>query len=261
MKKMNLAVGMIVCVMSAAMLAGCGGSSTAETAKNSQAVESTKAAETESVRTESVLAAESAVVESAAVESAAVESTTAETAKATESVANAQPLDITAESGQISVDDAKKVALADVGLAESDVVFKKAALETEDGVQIYEVDFYANDTEFDYDIDPAAAAIIKVETEPMDADDYTEMEALQGRAADPAKAAAGITEDMALEIALKDAGVAKSDISSPTVTLEHDDDMNRMEYDVEFHVGTTEYSYAIDPDTGAIFESEVDTDD
>ncbi len=68
-----------------------------------------------------------------------------------------------------------------------------------------------------------------------------------------------IGEDKALEIAFKDSGVKKTDATNITVHLDVDD--GRTEYDVEFHVGTTEYSYNIDPYTGDILEKDIDKDD
>ena len=68
-----------------------------------------------------------------------------------------------------------------------------------------------------------------------------------------------IGDDKALEIAFKDSGVKKADANNITVHLDVDD--GRTEYDVEFHVGTTEYSYNIDAFTGDILEKDIDKDD
>ena len=68
-----------------------------------------------------------------------------------------------------------------------------------------------------------------------------------------------IGDDKALEIAFKDSGVKKADANNITVHLDVDD--GRTEYDVEFHVGTTEYSYNIDAYTGDILEKDIDKDD
>ncbi len=68
-----------------------------------------------------------------------------------------------------------------------------------------------------------------------------------------------IGDDKALEIAFKDSGVKKADATNITVHLDVDD--GRTEYDVEFHVGTTEYSYNIDAYNGDILEKDIDKDD
>ena len=170
----------------------------------------------------------------------------------------------TMKAGQISVDDAKAAAFAHAGLKEKDVVIKKAALDRDDdrGILKYDVDFYAADKDFDYDIDATTGVVIKAEWEAMDAEDYAEMKAIKEsmKNKDAAKAA-GLNEDGALEIALKHAGVAKSDVTFKNVHLDFDDDLGKTIFDVEFHVGVKEYNYDIDPVTGQIYEFDVDIDD
>ena len=167
-------------------------------------------------------------------------------------------------SGQISVEDAKAAAFAHAGLKEKDVVLKKAALDMDDdrGILKYDVDFYAADKDFEYDIDAATGAVIKAEREMMDAEDYAEMKAIkESMKTKEAAKAAGLNEEGALDIALKHAGVAKSDVSFKKIHLDFDDDLGKTIYDVEFHVGIKEYNYDIDPTTGAIYEFDVDIDD
>ena len=170
----------------------------------------------------------------------------------------------TIKAGQISVEDAKAAAFAHAGLKEKDVVIKKAALDRDDdrGILKYDVDFYAADKDFDYDIDATTGVVIKAEWEAMDAEDYAEMKAITEsmKNKDAAKAA-GLNEDGALEIALKHAGVAKSDVTFKNVHLDFDDDLGKTIFDVEFHVGVKEYNYDIDPVTGQIYEFDVDIDD
>ena len=167
-------------------------------------------------------------------------------------------------SGQISVEDAKAAAFAHAGLKEKDVVLRKAALDMDDdrGILKYDVDFYAEDKDFEYDIDAATGAVIKAEREMMDAEDYAEMKAIkESMKTKEAAKAAGLNEEGALDIALKHAGVAKSDVSFKKVHLDFDDDLGKTIYDVEFHVGIKEYNYDIDPTTGAICAFYVDIDD
>lgn len=167
-------------------------------------------------------------------------------------------------SEQISVEDAKAAAFAHAGLKEKDVVLRKAALDMDDdrGILKYDVDFYAADKDFEYDIDAATGAVIKAEREMMDAEDYAEMKAIkESMKTKEAAKAAGLNEEGALDIALKHAGVAKSDVSFKKVHLDFDDDLGKTIYDVEFHVGVKEYNYDIDPTTGAIYEFDVDIDD
>ena len=166
-------------------------------------------------------------------------------------------------NAQISVEDAKKAAFTNAGLAESDVVLKKAALDYDDGVAKYDVDFFWTDTEYEYDIDATTGTVLKCEKSIMDVEDYAERDLLIKKAAGTAASAKaqGITEDQALEIALKHAGLSNGDISALRIHQDFDDDMGVTKYDIEFHVGAKEYSYDIDSTTGEIYESEVDIDD
>jgi uncharacterized membrane protein YkoI len=169
-----------------------------------------------------------------------------------------------AKAGQISVEDAKAAAFAHAGLKEKDVVLRKAALDMDDdrGILKYDVDFFAADKDFEYDIDATTGAVIKAEREMMDAEDYAEMKAIkESMKTKEAAKAAGLNEEGALDIALKHAGVAKSDVSFKKVHLDFDDDLGKTIYDVEFHVGIKEYNYDIDPVTGEICKFDVDIDD
>ena len=170
----------------------------------------------------------------------------------------------TMKAGQISVEDAKAAAFAHAGLKEKDVVLRKAALDMDDdrGILKYDVDFYAADKDFEYDIDATTGVVIKAEREMMDAEDYAEMKAIkESMKTKEAAKAAGLNEEGALDIALKHAGVAKSDVTRKNVHLDFDDDLGKKVFDVEFHVGIKEYNYDIDPVTGEIYKFDVDFDD
>lgn len=70
-----------------------------------------------------------------------------------------------------------------------------------------------------------------------------------------------ITADKAMEIALKDAGVTNDEATRKDIDLEFDDDYGKEVFDVEFHKGTTEYTFDIDPANGKILKSENEIDD
>ena len=243
MRKMYFVTGLAVLAVSASMFTGCGSQTTASAPAARQTTEST---------------ASTASTASAA-------PTATQAPAATESVAQSQPTQSTAAkvaenttantAAQITVDEAKNAALANAGLQESDVVYKKAQLETDDGVLKYDIDFYAGDNEYNFDIDAATGAVLKAETEIMDAEDIAERDALLGTTASTATRAdsEGITEDRALDIALNHAG--------SFVNKDFDDDRGVTTYDVEFHVGAQEYNYDIDITTGEIYEFDSEMDD
>ena len=251
MRKMYFVTGLAVLAVSASMFTGCGSQTTASAPAARQTTEST--ASTASTASAAPTATQAPAATESAAQSQPTQSTAAKVAENT--TANT--------AAQITVDEAKNAALANAGLQESDVVYKKAQLETDDGILKYEIDFYAGDNEYNFDIDAATGAVLKAETEIMDAEDIAERDALLGTTASTATRAdsEGITEDRALDIALNHAGVAKSDVTSSFVNKDFDDDRGVTTYDVEFHVGAQEYNYDIDMTTGDIYEFDSEMDD
>ena len=148
-------------------------------------------------------------------------------------------------SGTIDENKAIEIALQDAGVNKADAVIKKAALDQD-----------LDDMEYEYDIDPNTGAILKVDMDMMTVEDYIEMNTLMGAAS-----GGEITKEKALELALAAAGVSMNDISRQDVGLDTDDFTGAAYYDVEFHVGQMEYSFHIDPTTGAILKSEAEYDD
>ena len=70
----------------------------------------------------------------------------------------------------ISIEDAKQIALAHAKIAQSGVTFIKAKLDTEDGRQVYDIEFYSGNTEYDYEIDAISGEIVSSD---MDIENYT----------------------------------------------------------------------------------------
>ena len=60
----------------------------------------------------------------------------------------------------IGVDKAKSIALENAGKTDSEVSFSKAKLDKDNGKTVYEVEFYADRVEYDYEIDAYTGAII-----------------------------------------------------------------------------------------------------
>ena len=58
-----------------------------------------------------------------------------------------------AEGVQLTVNQAKQEALDYVGVKASEANFTKAHRDWDDGREVYEIEFYANNTEFDMDVD------------------------------------------------------------------------------------------------------------
>ena len=144
---------------------------------------------------------------------------------------------VTVPTDIITKDEAKAIALGHAGVAESEARFTKVELDYDDGAYEYEVEFTANNTEYDYTVAAADGRIIKFETEnktpvtvPTDI----------------------ITKDEAKAIALGHAGVAESEARFTKVELDYDD--GAYEYDIEFVAGNTEYDYTVNAANGKIVD-------
>ena len=69
----------------------------------------------------------------------------------------------TVDNGYIGVERAKQVAAEHAGLNISDVVFSKAELDVDYNISTYEIEFYYNYSEYDYEIDAVTGEILKYE--------------------------------------------------------------------------------------------------
>ena len=158
-----------------------------------------------------------------------------------------------AREGQyIGLEAAKRVALEHAGLKEEEVGFAHTKLELEDGIWQYDVEFYQDSTrtEYDYDIDALTGKILSFD---HDAEYYP-----QGTGGDSPTGDVQITGDKAKEIALEYAGVAEEEAQFLEVSYDYDD--GRAEFEIEWHVGRTEYACDVDAVTGEVlgFEKEFD---
>ena len=97
----------------------------------------------------------------------AVEEAPAAAEEVTEEAAEpeAEPAAEPAATDDIGIDKATEIALADAGLAASDVQFTKQSAEIDDGVNIYEVEFVSGNTEYEYDIDAKTGNILSRDTD------------------------------------------------------------------------------------------------
>lgn len=68
-----------------------------------------------------------------------------------------------AQTGIITLEEAKKIALDYAGLKESDVRFAKTEFDCDDGRAEYEIEFYFGRTEYEFEIDASSGRILKSE--------------------------------------------------------------------------------------------------
>ena len=201
-------------------------------------------------------AREKEIATSAAVENSTAADTTPQPAP-TQPAATVAPATTAAQpksnnaSGDIGIEKANEIAISHAGLSSGSVSFVKAKLDTEDGVKVYDIEFYSGNVEYDYEINAATGAIVSFD---QDIENYE----IPTQTAAPTQAASsGISVDKAKQIALSHAGV--SGASFTKVKLDTDDGVRV--YEIEFKVGNVEYDYDIDASSGVIISSSSEIDD
>ena len=152
----------------------------------------------------------------------------------------------------IGAQKAKEVALSHAKLKASDVTFTKAVLDYDDGIAVYDVEFYTGSASYDYEI-----GAVKGNVREFDKD------VLNSNAIKPSvtpstgtTTAQTIGAQKAKEVALAHAKLKASDVVFTKAQLEYDNGV--PVYDVEFHTTTTEYDYEIDAVKGTLREFDID---
>jgi len=133
-------------------------------------------------------------------------------------------------------------------LKNSSILHQRVELDEDDGRLYYDVKFYLNECEADYDIEANSGRILEYDT------DYKppvhKTESVSGSNVDGERAKA---------IALAHAGLTEAEVFG--LHVEKDEDDGRMVYEIEFRTRNMEYEYTVDGATGVVLEHEKDWDD
>lgn len=145
-----------------------------------------------------------------------------------------------AENATITLDAARDIALTRAGVTAGRALFSKTKLDRDDGKLSWEMEFFADGTEYEIDIDAATGDILDYETETK-AWKYGD---------------AKLTETEAQEI-------AKAEIQGEAILskIELDKDNGRIVWEIEYVSGGIEYEYKIDANTGEIVKRGTEKDD
>ena len=185
------------------------------------------------------------------------------------------------DSGYIGIDAATLTALENAGYEKDKVSDLKVGMDYDDGKIVYEVDFNAGGTTFEYEIDAASGKILKGELEKNEAQpaaaantqahqqqaqpaqQQAQPTQTQAAAAQPAQATQPaqpslISYDQAKNSALSHAGVGAGSIYDYGIELDYD---GGAHYEVEFKSGNAEYSYDINAYNGGVIWYEIDRED
>ena len=151
--------------------------------------------------------------------------------------------DITVPENAINAQKARGIALEHAGVAAENVTDFEIDLDRKNGVTVYEVEFRAGDTEYDYVINAQTGEVVSFKK--------------KREAASTPEQKAEITPAKAGEIAFEHAGVSRGEAADYRSKLENEDGL--WVYEIEFRVGKTEYEYEIDAETGRIISAEKET--
>lgn len=191
-----------------------------------------------------------------------------------------------AEKSSIGAGNAINFAFADAGIDPVSATDVEADFDYEQGQFIYDVEFTANNTEYDYWIKASSGAVVKKDVKLLpgaetaakeekkeEAKQETGSNAVKAEtkqqpkqetktevktAAQPA-ALSTISVDKAKETATSHAGLKVADVTFSKAKLDNDD--GRLEYEIEFFRDGVEYDYTIDAASGAILECESERQD
>lgn len=149
----------------------------------------------------------------------------------------------------IGTEKAKSIALEAAGVTASQVQNLRVERDYDDGRLEYEIEFYVGSTEYDYVISGVDGTILEQDVEQEGGSHTT-------RPTQPTQPSAGsdIGAEKAKSIALSHAGFTASQVQRLKVEKDYDD--GRLEYEVEFYAGTTEYDYTISGTDGTILKQD-----
>lgn len=173
-------------------------------------------------------------------------------------------------SSDIGKDKAAETALKDAGYTEADITRLHVTEDSDDGVQTYEVEFTAENMEYEYEIQASDGDILSSSYEKMNTQysmkqqDESQKDANQQKqessgqpdkteqndAGQPAQADTQITIEEASRLALdRVPGSSEKDLK---IELDYDDGISKYEGDIVYN--QTEYEFEIDANTGNFLE-------
>ncbi|MBS4980090.1 MAG: PepSY domain-containing protein [Lachnospiraceae bacterium] len=167
----------------------------------------------------------------------------------------------------IGKDAALEAALQDAGVTEEEATRLKTSKDSDDGRAVYEIQFDANGTEYDYEIAAEDGTILNVDTESIASNTTAQNQDTQGNEsgqvtqngqqnntqntqAQSAGANVAVSQEQAMQTALERVpGATESDIR-----MELDNDDGQYKYEGNIIYDQREYEFEIDANTGTVLE-------
>ncbi len=140
------------------------------------------------------------------------------------------------------LESAKSIALADAGVQASNASFTKSKLSRDSGREVYDIEFYTADCEYNYEIDAVSGNIIKKKSKTIKTN------------AESANVSKYIGIEEAKLVALNHCGLSAQDVVFTQAKQDYNDGVDC--YELEFCTAEQEYEYEINCVTGEILHSE-----
>ncbi|MDB1956450.1 PepSY domain-containing protein [Clostridium tertium] len=157
---------------------------------------------------------------------------------------------------KVTLEQAKEIALKHANLINDQVSFIRAETDLDNGIEKYDIEFYHENIEYDYEINVANGEIIEYD---HDVENYninnkqTPIRNIGGATEEQGKI---ISVDQAKEIALKHANLTSDQVTFGKSELDFDDGIQK--YYIEFYYNNREHSFEIDANTGKVLANEKD---
>ena len=159
-------------------------------------------------------------------------------------------------SSYIGESRALQIALQHAGVNASDTLFSYAKLDYDDGRYEYDVEFYAGNREYDYEIDAVTGNILAYD---YDMESYFTPPVQQQQAATPQQAPAQNNAAVSIETAKQTALSRVPGATANNIRIKSDYDDGRLVYEGKIIYNALEYEFEISAATGKIIEWDVES--
>lgn len=170
-------------------------------------------------------------------------------------------------SSYIGEDKAMQIALENAEVSQEELLFSQAKLDSDDGIWIYDVEFYAGNKEYDYEIDAVNGTILSFDYDmegnfnpnggqtPPSAASSNNNSTQNTNTNTAVDTSAAVSIDTARQTALSQVPGATAD----NIRINTDYDDGRLIYEGKIIYNNVEYDFEIDGNTGNITEWEAES--
>lgn len=169
----------------------------------------------------------------------------------------------TADVTELTEDQALVIALDDAGLTLDKISKLRTEKDRDDGVTVFEIEFYWDNTEYDYTVHAITGKILEKDVDVKKTNVIPTPDPIPAPTPIPVTPSEPevreITKDDAIAIALEHAGLKTDEVKR--LKVEKDYEKGVLVYEIEFEKGIVEYEYEIRVSDGKILKWDKEIDD